>query len=105
MYLAGPVTETDVGGSDSVAMSEQFFRRVCRYRYLLWLLFQFVVVLLLLSLFSVPFLEPGSPTYYISIINFVILLALLAASGGLAFVCERRRERKTVDAVDERDEA
>ena len=86
-------------------MSEQFFRRICRYRYLLWLLFQFVVVLLLLSLFSVPFLEPGSPTYYISIVNFVILLALLAVSGGLAFVCERRRQRKTVDAVEKRGDA
>lgn len=81
--------------------SRRFLTVVCRYSPLLRYVFQFVVVLVLLSLFSIPFVRQGTPSYYILILNFVFLTPLLMISGVLVHVCKEHKQRKTVDAVEE----
>lgn len=82
-------------------MSPSFFDIVCAYRRLLWYAFRLVIVLLLLSLFSIAFIDRGTESYYIGLVNIAIQVSMLVVVSSFLYVCERRTERKTVDAVDE----
>ncbi len=75
------------------------FSVICQYATLLRYLAQLLIVLLLLSLFSVPFVPPGTASYYMMLLNFIMLVPLLLVVLVFAYVCQQRRSRKTVDAV------
>lgn len=72
---------------------------ICDFNRYLRYVFQFTIVLILLSLFSLFLVEPGSESFYMVVINLSILSGLLVLSMGLVVICRRKRGRKTVDAV------
>jgi len=48
-----------------------------------------ILFLVLLSLFSLPVIEAGTPAYYITIANFVILGVALTMDLGLLYYCRK----------------
>lgn len=69
---------------DAVCRAEPFFR----------ILLAVVVFLGLLFLVSLPTIEPGTPEYYISLANVVILGTGLALSLGLIYYCKQREKAR-----------
>lgn len=71
-----------VSVGDIVCRAEPFFR----------ILLAVVVFLILLFLVSLPTIEYGTPAYYISLANVVILGTALALAIGLIYYCKRREK-------------
>lgn len=65
---------------------------VCRAEPVFRLLLAVVVFLVLLFLFSLLTIERGTPAFYISIANFVILSSALLIAVGLLYYCRQRDE-------------
>ena len=81
-------------------MNRTFLDVLCGATHLVRRVLQTVVVLLLLLGFSFLFVAPGTGSYYIAIVNAIILVPLLVASMTIIYWCESKRERKTIDAVE-----
>lgn len=81
-------------------MNRSFFDVICAYSRLLKFALQFAIVLLLLLLFSFVFLQSGTSSYYIAIINLLMLVPILIVAMALLYVCGKRRSRKTIDTVE-----
>ncbi|WP_276256701.1 hypothetical protein [Halomontanus rarus] len=89
-------------------MTDSFLEILCVASHLFRRVFQIAIVLLVLLAFSVVAIEPGTPTYYIAIVNVLVLVPLLIASAGTIYYCETARERKKISLVEsarEHDEA
>lgn len=89
-------------------MTDPFLELLCAASHLFRRVFQLAIVLLVLLAFSALTLEPGTSTYYIAIVNVLVLVPLLVASAGVIYYCETKRERKTISSIEsarEREEA
>lgn len=89
-------------------MTQSFLEILCSATHLFRRMFQFVIVLLVLLAFSISTVEPGTSTYYITIVNLLVLVPLLAVSASVIYFCETKRDRKTISSIEsarERDEA
>lgn len=80
-------------------MSRSFFVVICGYRHLFRYVLQLVLVLLSLSVFSMLFVSRGSESYYIALVNFALLVPMLIVTASLVYVCEKRKEQKTIDVI------
>lgn len=86
---------------------ERFWDRICTVTPLWRSLLAGAIVLLLLSGFSMVFVDPGSGSYYILVFNLVVLSGLVAANVFVLRRCSNRanrRQMKRVGAEDDRDE-
>lgn len=68
-------------------MLEEFWETVCPYLWFFRFVFMISVMLLVLQLFTVPFVEAGTATYYVSAITIVILTASLVGTGVVIRKC------------------
>lgn len=85
-------------------MLREFFEQVCNYRRMARPVFVINATLFVLLLLVFPFVEPGSSTYYVSLVSFGIIGATLLAWGGLEYKCrqiERRRRGLLDDGSEE----
>lgn len=76
-------------------MREEFRDIVCEATVLVRLALSLVFILLLLSLYGLFFVSPGTGGYYLSMINFAVLGTLLIGAVGLLRWCSKK-ERKYV---------
>lgn len=72
---------------------------VCGYRHLFRYVLRLVLVLLALSLFSMLFVSRGSESYYIALVNFMLLVPMLGVTVSFVYLCGKRNERKTIDST------
>lgn len=70
-------------------MWDEFLDLICDFRPLLRLAFAIVVVLILLSVWGIQYVTPGTETYYITIANFVILGIMFVFLITLIRACHR----------------
>lgn len=75
-------------------MAESVLERICEIRWIGVELLIIDVVLLVLLLWSFLYLEPGSPTYYIALLSFGIIVATLLGGGALLYKCRQIQEEK-----------
>jgi|GEM_PF-1463536 prepilin signal peptidase PulO-like enzyme (type II secretory pathway) len=73
--------------------SDRFWRRVCEAERVLRYLMVFAFVLLVFLAVSVPFVEAGTGSYYILIIDFLIIGGLLVAATVTLYICKNRTTR------------
>lgn len=78
-------------------MNRSVFAVICDYRHLFRYVLRLVLVLLALSLFSMLFVPRGSESYYIALVNFMMLVPMLGITVSFVYVCEKRKKRKTID--------
>lgn len=78
----------------SVYMAEDILERICGLRWIGVELLVIDVVLLVLLLWSFLYLEPGSPTYYIGLLSFGIIVATLLSGGALLYKCHQLQREK-----------
>lgn len=71
----------------SSGMREAFWETLCPYLGFFSFMFMISVVLLVLQLFTVPFVEAGTATYYISVVTIVVLTASLVGTGVVIRKC------------------
>jgi len=71
-------------------MKEVFWNVLCGMVPLFKLFFGVNVVLTVLILMMIPFVERGSPGYYVSVMSFVVLLSSLLGSGIIIRHCGNR---------------
>lgn len=71
------------------AMADTFWDVLCAALPLFATLFGVSIVLLVLLLFTIPFIEPGSGAYVTSVISGGILLVTLVGSAVVIRVCRR----------------
>jgi hypothetical protein len=83
-------------------MLREFFEQVCRYRRMARPVFLINATLFALLLLVFPFVEPGSSTYYVSLVSFGVIGVTLLAWGGLEYKCRQfERENAGVFGDDE----
>jgi multisubunit Na+/H+ antiporter MnhE subunit len=71
-------------------MKETFWNVLCGALPLFKLLFGANVVLVVLLLMMAPFVERGSPAYYVSVMSLVVLVLSLLGSGAVIRHCGKR---------------
>ena len=75
-------------------MAERVLERICEIRWLGVELLVIDVVLLVLLLWSFLYLEAGSPTYYIALLSFGVIVATLLGGGALLYKCRQLQQEK-----------
>lgn len=78
-----------------------FFVVICGYRRLIRYVLQLVLMLLILSLFSILFIPSGSESYYIALVNFMVLIPMLVIATSFVYVCGKRKEQKKIDILED----
>ena len=68
-------------------MTLNVWDRICEYQFAFRILSILIFCLALLTLFSFPFLEPGSAEYVIAMYNVVVLTAFIAVIIAFRFKC------------------
>lgn len=71
----------------SERFSKSFTEYVCDYEDQLKTVFYFSVAVLVLTLFSLPFFEPDSASYVVSVLNAGGLLCLAGVTGYFIYRC------------------
>jgi asparagine N-glycosylation enzyme membrane subunit Stt3 len=83
-------------------MLDEFFETVCQHRRLARPVFVINATLFVLLLLVFPFVEPGSSTYYVSLVSVGVIGVTLLAWGGLEYKCRQfEREKAGVFGDDE----
>lgn len=67
--------------------------RICNLRPQLFYLFVLLLPVLLLMLFSLLYLDPGSPSYVILMIDFIILIVTLVPLVAVLYLCSRQDQQ------------
>lgn len=75
---------------EAAPLGERVRDTVCRFRGQLSQLFVLMVVLLVLSLFSLLFVDPGSTSFVILQLDFIILGITLSVTGLVVYACRQR---------------
>ena len=75
-------------------MAGRALERICKMRWIGVELLVVDVVLLVLLLWSFLYLEPESPTYYIAIVSFILIVATLLGGGALVYKCNQLQREK-----------
>lgn len=75
-------------------MAGRVLERICEIRWIGVELLVIDVVLLVLLLWSFLHLEAGSPTYYIALLSFGIIVATLLGGGALLYKCRQLQQEK-----------
>lgn len=73
---------------------ERFWNWICGVGPLWRITLAVIMILLAISVFSIRFVEPGSESYYISLVNFVLLGFLLAGNLSILYRCKKGREKE-----------
>lgn len=81
--------EDDTSGREAMAESD-LLNTICLFRGRAIRMISFGFPLLVLSLMALPFLETGSPSHIVLVIDLVLLLTLLIVSGAIIGLCRRR---------------
>ena len=76
--------------SDTNSRVGSFFDIVCGFSRSMWLLFTMSVLMLVLSSFSLLFLDRNSESYTILIVDIVVLLFTLVAILSVLYRCSNR---------------
>ena len=63
---------------------------LCAYQDVMRGLVALLVVMTVLLVFSLPFLEPGTGPYAISVVDIVLLGSAVVVAGGTSLACARR---------------
>lgn len=75
-----------------MATLDGFWEIVCGYQSLLRVLVATLVVMAGLLAFSFLFLEPGTGSYVIALVDLVLLAVAFVLVGGVTVVCARRAD-------------
>ncbi|WEL17118.1 putative membrane protein [Halorhabdus sp. SVX81] len=75
-------------------MKEEFWTTVCDYMPRLRFLFAALFVLLVLTVFSLAFTTVGSPSYYIALIDLVLVLVATSITVFLQWRCAKNKRRR-----------
>jgi hypothetical protein len=78
----------------TVYMAKGVLERICEMRFIGVELLIIDVVLLVLLLWSFLYLEPGSPTYFIAILSFGLIVVTLLGGGALIYKCNQIQQQK-----------
>lgn len=79
---------------------ERFKEKLCSVAPLWRISLAFILVLLSISVFSFIFVTPGTKSYYITVVNFLVLGPLLVTNLVILYTCQSRSERKELEYVD-----
>jgi len=69
---------------------EDFWEIVCGYQRQMLILVYFLLVMLLLTLFTLVIGEPGTNSYFIAIFNAIFTTAICLFIGAFILTCRRR---------------
>lgn len=75
-------------------MAGDVIEQICEIRWIGVELLIIDVVLLVLLLWSFLYLEPGTPTYYIALLSFGLIVATLLCGGALIYKCRQIQQRR-----------
>lgn len=74
---------------------KRIWETLCMGAPVLRIVLALALILLLMSGLAIPFVDPGSATYYITLVNLTVLLPLLIATVYILHTCKRRRRQGT----------
>lgn len=75
-------------------MAGRVLERICDVRWIGIELLIIDVVLLVLLLWSFPVLDPGTATYYVALLSFVLIGSTLLGGGALVYKCNKIKQKK-----------
>jgi len=75
-------------------MKEEFWTVVCEQTPRLRILFAILLVLLLLTVFSVVYTTSGSPSHIIAVIDLILVIAALAVTVFMQWRCAKNRRQR-----------
>lgn len=71
-------------------VGDRFWHKLCRNDHYLILGMMFSSVLLILSLFTYPFVDPNSATYVVVVIDILMMAGLFTLCAATLAMCRRR---------------